>query len=159
LSNAGQIPISSEKRVLPLVFVARRGAERAFSMTRLAGSSWAEAEGEHLFGAVDRHVRATGNSLAEHWAFGGMGDADLDGLVSLPARPIAPGSGMTLRVCVQRSEAEANATVIVLWPETLAQSRGEGPHAREDPNCRICRTAEAAAICMRRTPRACRTFT
>lgn len=143
MSNAGQIPISSEKRVLPLVFVARRGAERAFSMTRLAGSSWAEAEGEHLFGAVDRHVRATGNSLAEHWAFGGMGDADLDGLVSLPARPIAPGSGMTLRVCVQRSEAEANATVIVLWPETLAQSRGEGPHAREDPNCRICRTAEA----------------
>ena len=118
----------------PLVYLARRLADRTVTATRLAGL---EGDGQP-FQAINRQVQLTGHTLIRHWAFGGSDDHDQDGPVFVPDLRTT-GSVQAFRVSVQHHESEAASAIIVIQGESQAPPRTGAPVAA----CTMCQVQDA----------------
>ena len=142
MTDFDKMRISRAAQALPLVYVIRRSPDRTVSAVLIAGSLAPWAEVALPFPEVSRQVQVGRGSLSEHWAFGGVGDSDCEGVVVLPSRRTV-SSGLALRVCVQRNEVERDAAVIVLRPEPTEEPRERSAPPAVVTDCALCRVREA----------------
>lgn len=114
MTNEEHLQVFTAQVAYPVVYLARRCADRTVVTTRLAGSAadWATGESP-LLPVIERQIQLVGHILSQHWAFGGRDDHELEGLVVMPAQGFSSVIG-AFRVNIQRHESEADSAIIVL---------------------------------------------
>jgi PAS domain S-box-containing protein len=119
-------PVLKTSLAPPVVYVARKAADKTVATTRLAGSASSWENGEAALPVIERQILLAGHALAKHWAFGGSDDHEQEGLVVMPDQDSACVIE-AFRVNIQRHETEADSAVIVVRREDATLSPNATP--------------------------------